>query len=252
MPIKKSLSIIVRRLLARLCFGGISAHRRRRQQLASRWLRGCGIEIGALHNPLAVSAKSKVTYVDRMDVEGLRRHYPELSKESLMPVEIIDGGELLAKFADESQDFVIANHLLEHCENPIGTLAAWLRVLRSGGIAYIAVPDKRFTFDYARPATIWEHLLRDWREGFLWSREEHYREWAELVESKPPQEIDAHVQELMNIRYSIHFHVWTSQTFREFFHRCETELNLPFTICEFVRNGTETIVVLKKVEKPYV
>jgi predicted SAM-dependent methyltransferase len=249
---KKSLPIIVRQLLARLVFGGVSPPRLRRQQLASRWLTGYGIEIGALYNPLAVSATSKVTYVDRMDVEGLRRHYPELSKESLIPVDIIDDGEFLTKFSDESQDFIIANHFLEHCENPIGAVATWLRVLRSDGIAYVAVPDKRFTFDYARPATTWQHVLRDWRKGFLWSREEHYREWAKLVENTPPREINARVQTLMKIGYSIHFHVWTSQTLQEFFHRCNTELSFPFTICEFVRNEREIIVVLKKVEEPYV
>ena len=244
---KKSLPITVRQLLARLCFGGKSTRNRRRQQVASRWLTGHGIEIGALHNPLVVSVRSKVTYVDRMDVAGLRRHYPELAKDSLLSVDIIDDGELLAKFPDESQDFIIANHFLEHCENPIGVIAAWLRVLRVGGIAYATVPDKRFTFDYARPATTWQHILRDWSEGSLWSRKEHYREWAELVESTSPREVNARVQELMNTSYSIHFHVWTSQTLREFVHRCETELSLPFTICEFVRNGLETIVVFKKI-----
>ena len=131
--------------------------------------------------------------------------------------------------------------------DPIGVIAAWLRVLRPGGIAFAAVPDKRFTFDYARPATTWQHILRDWSEGSLWSRKEHYREWAELVESTSPREVNSRVQELMNTSYSIHFHVWTSQTLREFVHRCETELSLPFTICEFVRNGLETIVVFKKI-----
>jgi predicted SAM-dependent methyltransferase len=244
---KKAPQLILRRMLAgpRQLF-----QRGRRKKIACRWLTGDGIEIGALHNPLSVPAECKVTYVDRMDVEDLRRQYTELSKSSLIPVDIVDDGEFLIKISNESQNFVIANHFLEHCENPIAALEAWLRVLKLGGIAFVTVPDKRFTFDFARPTTKWQHVLREYHEGCSWSRQEHYREWAELVDGVPAQELFSRVQTLMNLRYSIHFHVWTSQSLSNFFNRCEMETGLPFTICKFIPNGTETIVVLKKIEIP--
>ena len=81
-----------------------------RKSLAKRFIRGCGIEIGALHNPLWVPPRSRVTYVDRMDENDLRRHYPELNDLPLVKVNIVDDGEKLTAFEPNSQDFIIANH----------------------------------------------------------------------------------------------------------------------------------------------
>ena len=65
----------------------------------------------------------------------------------------MDDAERLASLGDASQDFVVANHFLEHTEDPIGTMENVLRVIKPGGIAYLAVPDKRFTFDVSRDVT---------------------------------------------------------------------------------------------------
>lgn len=43
--------------------------------------------------------------------------------------------------ADKSQDTIIARHILEHCQDPVGTLAQWSRALRQGGALIVAVPD---------------------------------------------------------------------------------------------------------------
>ena len=87
-------------------------------------------------------------YVDRMPVTLLRRHYPELDELPLVEIDDVgDDGERLQTIEAQSQDFVIANHLLEHTEDPISTIRNWLRVLRPGGVIYMAVPDKRHTFD---------------------------------------------------------------------------------------------------------
>ena len=71
-------------------------------------------------------------------------------------------GEKLDGLPDESCDFVIANHMLEHTRNPIGdNNRKDVRVLRPNGILYLALPDKRFTFDAGRAVTSYEHLKRD-------------------------------------------------------------------------------------------
>src|SRR5690349_5671213 len=88
-----------------------------RRAVAAAFLRGEGIEIGALHHPLIVPRNVKVKYVDRMKVADLRRHYPELVNQPLVETEIVDDGETLGTLADQTQDFVIANHFLEHCQN---------------------------------------------------------------------------------------------------------------------------------------
>ena len=124
-----------------------------RKWAAHAFVRGHGIEIGALHLPLTVYHGAKVTYVDRMSVLDLRRCYPELAEKKLVEVDAVDDGESLTTIPDTSQDFVIANHFLEHCEDPIGTMLAFFRVLRPAGVLYAAIPDMRFTFDSHRVAT---------------------------------------------------------------------------------------------------
>src|SRR5206468_5202374 len=101
-----------------------------RRSVAAHYISGSGIEIGALHNPLEVSRSAKVRYVDRMSAEALREHYPELKDKALVHVDIIDDGETLGTVGDATQDFVIANHFLEHCQNPLLTLRNIFRKLR--------------------------------------------------------------------------------------------------------------------------
>lgn len=215
-------------------------------KLASRYVRGQGIEVGALHRPLKLPSHVRVRYVDRLTTIELRRHYPELKSESVVPVDIVEDGEALSSISDGSLDFVVANHMIEHCENPIGALSNWLRVVRAGGVTYVAVPDKRFTFDHSRPITSIEHVLRDWREGPEWSRLDHYEEYARLVDGTDPTAARRRAHELTRERRSIHFHVWDTKAFREFLAVCRLEIAVPFEVRELVRNGNETIVILER------
>lgn len=216
----------------------------RRRRLAEHYLRGDGIEVGALHQPLAVPRGVRVRYVDRYDVDSLRRHYPELRGLPLTPVDILDDGETLGSQAAASVDFVIANHFIEHTQNPLATLRNHLRVLRPGGILYLAVPDKRRTFDADRAVTPLAHVLRDLEEGPEWSREQHFREWSEHVEKAA--DVEAHAARLMAEDYSIHFHVWTPEGFEELLVHARDELRMPFAIEELQSNEFEFIAVLRR------
>lgn len=193
--------------------GGTVSRALSREALADRYLRGAGIEIGALHNPLKVPDAAKVTYVDRMPNEALRAHYKKLGDTPLVAIDRYDDGEKLSTFADGSQAFVIANHFLEHCESPLHALQAMHRVLQPGGILYLAVPDKRFTFDQVRPVTPFAHVWRDYQEGPAWSRSAHFEEWArhcwQVDRQKSEVEILAQARHFEAINYSVHFHVWS-------------------------------------------
>ena len=241
-----SIPLLARLIFAKLVFGTAFGHDRQRKRLATKWLSGKGLEIGALNKPLATPPGTEVTYVDRMGNHDLLQHYPELSGKTLVPVGLIDDGESLSSIEDSSQDFLVANHLLEHCEDPIGTLQSWLRVLKGGGIAYIAIPDKRFTFDYRRATTDWKHVLEDFQGGAEHSREMHYLDWTKNVMRVRGQDIEATTSQLMNKHYSIHFHAWSTSSLVEFFEKCRTELGFSYAVSDFVRNVSEVIVVLKK------
>jgi predicted SAM-dependent methyltransferase len=217
-----------------------------RMRIAKRYLAGDGIEIGALHNPLPVPKAARVRYVDRLSVPDLRAHYPELEQEPLVAVDVIDDGERLATIGDATQDFVVANHFLEHTQDPIGTLLSAYRVLRPGGVLYLAVPDKRHTFDSERPLTPVDHLLRDHDEGAEVSRREHFEEWARLVDKVPADEVPRRAAELMEQDYSIHFHVWTQRELLELLLAVRERFDLDFDLELMERIEYEVVFVLRK------
>jgi SAM-dependent methyltransferase len=217
-----------------------------RRDIAFQYLKGEGIEVGALHAPLEVPAGVKVHYVDRMPVSELRKQYPELAAVNVVEADIVDNGETLSSIADNSWDFVIANHMIEHCQNPIGTLENFLRVLKPGGLVYMGVPDKRYTFDIDRPLTSLDHLIRDYKEGPEWSKLGHYEEFIRLVDKPPAEHVPARIQHLLDIDYSIHFHVWTSETFPEVLEYCQKQLGFGFTIEFSQENAMEVIMILRK------
>jgi predicted SAM-dependent methyltransferase len=219
-----------------------------RLYLAQRYIKGFGIEIGALHSPLTVPAGAKVRYVDRLPVSQLRLQYPELRNDILVDVDIIDNGETLETIESTSLDFVIANHFLEHCENPIGAIKTFLRVLKEEGIVYLSVPDKRFTFDNNRPITKFDHIRKDYNEGPDWSRSEHFREWKILVTKKFKNDHDRNLSTLKNEKYSIHFHVWTYFEVLELMIFLKRSLNFKFEVREFIFIGNQAIFILEKTE----
>lgn len=217
-----------------------------RREIASRYLSGSGLEIGALHQPLSVPSDVTVRYVDRMTVEQLREQYPELSRYDLVEVDVIDDGEVLRSVSDASVDFVIANHMMEHCQDPIGSLENHLRVLKPGGILYLSVPDKRFTFDRDRSVTPLEHMARDYEDGPAWSKDSHFEEWARVMEKMPEESVVTRAKELATTDFSIHFHVWTQTEFLRLLLFCQDDLRFPFEIELLQKNDMEIISVLRK------
>lgn len=218
----------------------------RRRRLAARYMHGEGIEIGALHNPLRT--KARVKYVDRLSRADLRRQYPELAALPVVDPDIVDDGEKLRKVADGSQDFIIANHFIEHCENPIGTLQTFARKLRPRGVIYMAIPDKRYTFDRRRPSTTFEHLVADFGDNGAASRAQHHFEFAKLAcFDEPASDEKAREVAAKNLadNYSIHFHVWTLAEFKDFLGQARECYFPQLTVIESVQNGDEGIFVLQ-------
>lgn len=223
----------------------------KRARLA-QWLTGRGIEIGALHQPLEVPSRAHVTYVDHLTVDGLREHYPELADLPLTPVTAVCSADDLGPFADSSLDFVIANHLLEHMEYPARALLEFQRVLKPGGIVYLALPDKRSTFDRDRQLTTVTHLIEEHQAGSAASnRRAHYLDWVEHVGEKlPPPEVEQRADDLMARGYSIHFHVWRPDTFVDFLSAARASLGLELELLEFAAaeapGDTEFVLLLGK------
>lgn len=218
-----------------------------RQRLAHRFLQGSGIEIGALHAPLEVPATTRVTYVDRFPASELNAHYPELGPVTFR-VDVIDDGEKLAKFGPASQDFIVANHFLEHAQDPIRTIKRHLEILKTGGVLFMAVPDKTMTFDSKREPTTIQHFLKDHAEGPACSYDEHVEEYARLVDNLSGQALADRVADIKRTDYSIHFHVWTEASLRAFFAYLQNDLRLNLKVLAVEHNPPrgENIVVVRK------
>ena len=227
-----------------------------RRRLAAH-LRGHGIEIGALHLPLEVPPRASVTYVDRMSVDDLKRQYVELAGEELTHVDVIGSAEDLSAFPDDSLDFVIANHLIEHLEDPIGGLKEFHRVLKPRGLLFLCVPDARATFDRYRELTSIDHLLAEHRDPARVKANHrlHYEDWVANVlvkwqteQGQPLQgDPDEHLEHLLGMNYSIHFHCWHADTFLRFFAAAAREADLRFTVLaavDTVPMGLNELVLL--------
>jgi SAM-dependent methyltransferase len=217
-----------------------------RENIAQMYLKGAGIEIGGLNSPLKVPARANVKYVDRLPLPMLREQFPELAGRKLVDVQIVDDGETLTSIAGSSLDFVIANHFIEHCENPLGAIKNMLRVLKNQGIIYISIPDKRFTFDVDREITSTEHIIRDYEHGPAHSKKGHFEEWARVVDKVPEESVEENVRSLLKSNASIHYHVWTQTEILEMLLTLKKAFSLNFEVELIYKNGSEVILVLRK------
>lgn len=200
-----------------------------------------GIEIGALHNPYQnKSGKIRIKYVDRMTVSDLRAQYPELKSRNLVNPDIIDDGESLKTVEDNTLDFIIANHFLEHCENLLRTVEAHIKKVKPGGILYYYVPNKDFTFDKKRDLTTTQHILDEYHNGHEHNRRSHYENWCKLVDNNR-----SNPDHLMQRNYSIHFHVWNLASFSEIVALIEKMLDVETVL--HTANGNEICLILKKI-----
>jgi SAM-dependent methyltransferase len=212
-----------------------------RDDLAFRYLRGDGIEIGALYRPQRLPPGARARYVDHAGGEDLKRAYP--IHDWVKDPDVVDEAERLAKFGDESVDFVVANHVLEHVEDPVAALKTFLRVLRPGGIVYITLPDAQHNFDQRRERTTVEHVLRDHREGPEVSRRHHYEEWAAIVDGLDDDRLIAERADQFAAEGTRHhFHVWELDTFLELL----LALKLPVAIEAAQATEFEFAVILRK------
>ena len=218
-----------------------------RDLTAARFLTGDGIEIGALNQPQRVPSQARVRYVDRFTNAELAAYFPQLDASEFVPVAVIDDGETLATFADDSVDFVIANNFLEHCQDTVGTLRCLIRVLRDDAILFVTVPSRRANIDHARAATSMAEFVADHEVGPHTSRHQSYVDWVASVLRAPVHEVEIQAAALEAQRYSIHFHVFTEFEVMALLALLKDRYHLDFTVEAVVNDRSlEITFVLRK------
>ena len=116
------------------------------------------LEIGPLAKPVVTKEMGDVIYVDYADTAFLRRRYendPHVDTEKIVDIDALWGNNTLQEAigVDKKVDYVIASHVIEHVPDLIAWLNEIERVLTSDGEVRLAIPDKRYTFDYLRSET---------------------------------------------------------------------------------------------------
>lgn len=114
----------------------------KRADLAKKYIRGVGIELGSLSQPLDVPRNVSVYYADQLSCQQIREHYPEVPESEITRPDIVDDLQELRSIEDETFDFCIANHVIESMSDPLGAVINWLRVLKPGGILYLSFREK--------------------------------------------------------------------------------------------------------------
>ena len=116
-----------------------------------------GVEIGPLAFPIVRKMDGDITYVDFTDAESLREKYREAGTvplHEIVEVDAIWGSNTLQQAINGRQvDYVIASHVVEHVPDLLAWLTELRAVLKPTGQIRLAVPDKRFCFDYLRRET---------------------------------------------------------------------------------------------------
>lgn len=195
-----------------------------RRRLGRR-LEGVGIEVGPGRAPFRPPGVTVQT-VDRWPPAGAPAggrvlppdvHPGDVGGEGLVEPDVVAdvNVERLGAFADASQDFVIASHVVEHLADPIGFLADVHRVLRPGGMVLLFLPDRRRTADRFRPPTPLEHLIEEHQAAATVVSDAHLADYARdrgiaLHRGRRRRET------LERLRaQSVHAHCWDSAEFVE-------------------------------------
>jgi SAM-dependent methyltransferase len=222
-----------------------------RRELANRYLRGSGIEIGALQKPLALPPEAKVQYVDRLTVEAARIEFSELGDIPLVTPTIITDAGTLASIPNDSYDFCVACNVIEHVRDPIGALRHWLRVLKPGGTLFLECPNHVNFMDKLRPVTPLDHLIADHvdRESRGELDRQHYFECINSTHDQLPELRRTEIAErYYATNYAVHFHTFDAVSFRDLLRY--TQGLLPFVIDEYhVLDDSELVEFVAVVRK---
>lgn len=235
--------------------GTTSLHRMIRSHFANRYLTGEGIEIGAQHLPLEVTnGKTRIKYVDRIPKEVNATLYNMPLEQIVEPDYYLEAEDLNA-FADRSLDFVIANHVLEHMEDPIGSCVEWFRVLKEDGILFLSVPNYVANeYDFRRVPVSVDHLVSTNKKTETSARRQHklqhWKEFVMEVEDVSPDDpgFESRLQRYMDLDDRIHFHVFDFDLMIRALGYINGSLEIGIEILDafHLRYGYELLLVIRK------
>lgn len=206
------------------------------------YLFGEGIEIGPGHVPFPVPKGVVVRYVDRWEPEVNSSLFAELGGDPGFPKPdmLVDLDlDRLAGITDGSQDFVIASHVIEHLANPLAMLIDVHRVLRSGGLLVLLLPDRHKTLDRQREPTPLSHVVDEYNRDVREVDDAHILDYIiGTLRSTGVERNTASASEIdLHRRRSVHAHVWDADEFGEVLAFTTSEFGLHWKVVDAMSTG---------------
>ena len=215
---------------------------------------GIGLEFGAGASPFPVSLACTVRYADAFSYESLRAGlYPGQLAHDLIRPDYVADIKTLSGIPDESFDFIVACHVIEHTNNPLAAIGSCHRALKYGGSLALVVPDMAKTFDSKRTLTSLSHLILDYEEPSSDRDREHYEEFYSMAFELPSDVnlFDFAAQKQIEDG-DIHYHTFTYESFRDVVEWCAQEQGWTVEYARPTLPGPDNIefyFVLKKINK---
>jgi SAM-dependent methyltransferase len=135
----------------------------REYKLAHQWCKGEGLELGAgAHNPFNLPGSLNVAPGDdpvfrqaEIDLCGMYAEIDIVAEGHDIPVD------------DNSQDYIISSHVVEHFPNPLRAFVEWNRILKPGGIVFMIVPKRNADpYDAKQPISTVASIATAYEQGY--------------------------------------------------------------------------------------
>jgi SAM-dependent methyltransferase len=218
---------------------------------------GEGLDLGPWHEPF-FSPNGNTKTVERYSLRDLKVNFADLPVEELAKLQEPDfvcdfDKDFLAEFDDDSYDFIVASHLLEHVAQPFLLVSDIYRVLKNDGILLIALPDLRNTFDNRRIPMDFEHFKKDIKLQIKIDEISHVIDYMSNVLSINPEKMSSQETQKV-ITESYHVHAFTDRQFVFLLNEMQEFLNFHFELIDASQSMEadaryeEFILVLKKTD----
>lgn len=137
---------------------------------------------------------------------------------------IVCEGSDLSSIPDDSYDFLLSSHNLEHFANPIKALKEWERVVRPSGYLVLVLPHFAKMFDHRRAPTDVSHMFEDFEQNTQEDDLSHLPEILQLhdlnMDSAAGTFDQFHERSLRNsVNRCLHHHVFDEHNSRELLQR---------------------------------
>jgi O-antigen biosynthesis protein len=184
------------------------------REIAASQLYGKGLEIGAAATPFPIPLHCHVQYAERYSQDAIKdKFHVGQNCHNLVEPNLITDLETLDGIEDNSLDFIVASHVIEHVKNPLLAIERAYQKLRVGGSLVLVIPDKEKTFDKQRELTTLEHLILDYQNSSSERDKEHYVEFYRLASPKEASQLYETVENKFQDQDDIHYHTFTYESF---------------------------------------